>query len=124
MTDQKTPELLAEERYPINRITDTDGIILAETNKRIGYAACVRELTVPTIDKLEYRIQDLIDDAPTVEETALLKAIEKGTEGHSNRLAECLGAALNEASDRCGYSSPEYQAIDAIIHHVVNNLTP
>jgi AraC-like DNA-binding protein len=69
---------------------------------------------------LEANLQDAVEDAATKQERDLLDSIESGYEGHTNRLVDCLSAALAEASDLCGYSSPEYKTIDNIINYITN----
>jgi len=72
------------------------------------------------IDKLECDLQDAVEDKPTPEAKRLLDSIEAGYEGHANRLTDCLSVALSEAADKCGYTSPEYKAIDEILTYINN----
>ena len=71
-------------------------------------------------DKLERQVQDLIEEAPSDEERDILEAIERATGYHNHKLHTCLGAALEKASDLCGYSSHEYKAIDDLITYAAN----
>jgi hypothetical protein len=72
------------------------------------------------VDRLECDLQDAIEEKATKEQRALLDSIEAGYEGHANRLTDCLSVALSAAADRCGYSSPEYKAIDEILTYINN----
>jgi hypothetical protein len=72
------------------------------------------------VDRLECDLQDAIEDKPTPQQRDLLDSIEAGYEGHANRLTDCLSVALSEAADRCGYTSPEYKAIDEILTYINN----
>lgn len=70
--------------------------------------------------QLEGQVQDLSESQPTPQQRDLLDSIEAGYEGHANRLTDCLSVALSEAADKCGYTSPEYKAIDEILTYINN----